>query len=77
MPKIEIIADREFNPETGRMEGERIGKCSCGEAVGLSGFTNTCPKCGRDYNSSGQELAPRKQWGCETGESLSDILRIP
>ena len=40
-------------------------------------FTNTCPDCGADYNSSGQQLADRSQWGEETGEHLSDILRIP
>lgn len=53
-----------------------IGRCSCGEEVTLDHFTNTCD-CGRDYNSSGQLLAPRSQWGEETGESLGDILRIP
>ena len=73
---IEIIADREFNPETGELEGERIGRCECGEAVGLSEFTNTCPKCGRDYNSSGQELAPSYLWGEETGEHPADLRRI-
>jgi hypothetical protein len=35
--------------------------------VTLSAFTNTC-RCGRDYNSSGTELAPREFWGEETGE---------
>lgn len=49
------------------------GTCTCGEVVTLRGFTNTCD-CGRDYNMSGQELAPRAQWGEETGESASDIL---
>lgn len=53
-----------------------IGRCSCGREVELWGFTNTCD-CGLDYNSSGQLLAPRCFWGEETGESLSDILRIP
>ena len=53
-----------------------IGKCHCGRKVVLDGFTNTCEKCGRDYNSSGQELAPRSYWGEETGEHISDILRI-
>jgi hypothetical protein len=53
-----------------------IGECACGEEVSLSGFTNTC-ECGRDYNMSGQLLADRSQWGEETFESLSDILRIP
>jgi hypothetical protein len=52
-----------------------IGRCACGEAVELSAFTNTCSQCGRDYNMSGQELAPRSQWGEETGEHWADILR--
>lgn len=43
------------------------GVC-CGETLDLSAFTNTCARCGRDYNSMGQELAPRSQWGEETGE---------
>jgi len=55
----------------------KIGECEdCGYPVPLLGFTNTCV-CGTDYNMSGQRLAPREQWGEETGESLSDILRIP
>lgn len=53
-----------------------VGECECGSEVELSGFTNTC-QCGADYNMSGQLLAPREQWGEETGESLSDILSIP
>lgn len=51
-----------------------IGECTCGCQVELYGFTNTCDDCERDYNMSGQELAPRSQWGEETGESLADIL---
>lgn len=51
-----------------------VGRCDCGREVVLSGFTNTCD-CGADYNSVGQRLAPRSQWGEETGESASDILR--
>ncbi len=51
-----------------------VGECNrCGADVHLYGFTNTC-ECGADYNMSGQELAPREQWGEETGESLADIL---
>lgn len=53
-----------------------ILRCHCGDTVELSGFTNTCDKCGADYNSAGQTLAPRDQWGEETGESLADILQI-
>lgn len=50
-------------------------ECDCGEQVWLSHImTNTCDKCGADYNLSGQRLAPRSQWGEETGESLTDIL---
>lgn len=51
------------------------GRCPCGGIVFLTGFTNSCD-CGRDYNSAGQELAPRSQWGEETGEHPADILRI-
>ena len=50
-------------------------KCYCGREVFLDSFTCPCD-CGRDYNMSGQLLAPRSQWGEETGECLSDILRI-
>ena len=53
-----------------------VGICDeCGAEVYLDGFTCTCD-CGADYNSAGQRLAPREQWGEETGESLSDILSI-
>lgn len=48
------------------------GRCHCGEDVELSRFTNTCHRCGADYNGSGQELAPRSQWGEETGEHWTD-----
>jgi hypothetical protein len=55
---------------------DRIGKCTCGRLVPFNHCTNTCD-CGRDYNSSGQELAPRSQWGEETGESqLPDTLCV-
>ena len=47
--------------------------CTCGRKVYCEGFTTTCD-CGRDYNWNGTLLAPREQWGEETGECLSDIL---
>ena len=28
--------------------------------------------CGRDYSFDGSELAPRSQWGWETGENWTD-----
>ena len=52
-----------------------VGECECGRKVRLLEFTNTC-RCGRDYNMSGQLLAPRSQWGEETGETAEDILSI-
>lgn len=48
--------------------------CDCGQTIVCSRFTNTCPECGADYNMSGQHLAPRAQWGEETGESALDII---
>lgn len=50
-------------------------RCHCGREVLCEGFTNTC-ECGADYNSAGQLLASRSQWGEETGENLADILNI-
>ena len=40
----------------------------CGTQLVLSRFTNTCSKCGADYNQSGSLLASRQFWGEETGE---------
>lgn len=49
-------------------------KCDCGEVLEphRPGADVGCEKCQREYNSSGQELAPRSQWGEETGEHASD-----
>ena len=70
------LIDRGIQTYHGRYTTPAIGLCEvCGRRVELDGFTCTC-ECGADYNSSGQRLAPRSQWGEETGESLSDILRI-
>ena len=46
----------------------------CGEEMDCSGFTNTCPICHTDYDWHGNALAPRSQWGEETGESIADIM---
>lgn len=56
---------------------EQRGKvivCRCGRELVCVDFTNTCD-CGRDYNWAGQELAPRSQWGEETGETADEILQ--
>jgi hypothetical protein len=49
-----------------------VARCHCGSEIYLTSFTNTCHTCERDYNMSGQELAPREQWGEETGEHWTD-----
>lgn len=64
----------EPDPDTGRVW--RTGKCECcGRELDLMSFTNDC-ECGAEYNSSGQRLAPREQWGEETGEHPSDLGRL-
>lgn len=44
----------------------------CGEWIACNAFTVTCDDCGADYNMSGHRLAPRSQWGEETGEHWTD-----
>lgn len=48
-------------------------KC-CDVWLSLGKFTNTCERCYTDYNSGGQLLAPRHQWGEETGEHWNECL---
>jgi hypothetical protein len=31
-------------------------------------WANACTKCGGEHNGFGQPLAPREQWGYDTGE---------
>jgi hypothetical protein len=50
--------------------------CSCGRRVDLHSFTNSCD-CGAEFNSFGQPLSDRSQWGMETGEHPADVARIP
>ena len=52
------------------------GQCTCGATVYLSlSLVNSCDKCKQEYNASGQLLAPRSQWGEDTGESISEIMQ--
>lgn len=44
----------------------------CGSDVACDDFTNTCSHCGADYNFNGDRLAPRSEWGEETGEHWSE-----
>lgn len=50
-----------------------VVRCGCGREVWCDNFTNTCD-CGADYGPGGSLLAPRSQWGEETGEQAADIL---
>ena len=43
--------------------------CGCGTEVYCDrSWANECFSCGTEYNGVGQMLAPRSQWGEETGE---------
>jgi hypothetical protein len=68
------VIDQGISVITSVHRNPKIGICEdCGEEVYLDRFTCTCDNCGADYNQSGQRLAPRSQWGEETGEVYSDI----
>ncbi len=56
------------------IDGRRttIVKC-CGHDICCEAFTQTCRKCGADYNFGGTLLAPRSQWGEETGEHWFEV----
>jgi hypothetical protein len=47
----------------------------CSRTVVLGGYTNACD-CSADYDMGGHRLAPREQWGEETGETAADLLGI-
>lgn len=53
--------------------------CACGAHVtlGTRGADAGCDHCDREYNTAGQELAPREQWGEETGETFADLSINP
>lgn len=54
-------------------------RCDCGTTIHLDdyrpGADAECNRCGREYNSAGQALAPRSEWGHETGETAQDYYR--
>ncbi len=54
--------------------------CDCNRVLTLDpsmppGSDIECQGCGREYNSAGQLLADRSQWGAETGETAADYYR--
>jgi len=76
---MQIITHSEFIEETnedGNIVSYRqpmVIRCGCGARLELdSSWANECA-CGLEYNGSGQQLAPREQWGEETGETISDF----
>jgi len=73
--KMEGYTGPRLQKNTRRVTNHAVGLCSCGRKLTLASFTNSC-RCGREYNQSGQKLAPRGQWGDDTGESVSEILSI-
>jgi len=74
MEKIKEAIRATAGAEAGAVLVPALWRCECGNELEIPNFTNTCQKCGIDYNSSGQMLAHRSQWGEETGESVADIL---
>jgi glycyl-tRNA synthetase (class II) len=64
-------SEEKYQGQEWKMNKSGIVKCSCGQEVSCDSFTNTC-RCGADYNFSGTRLAPRSQWGEETGEHWTD-----
>jgi hypothetical protein len=48
-----------------------VVKCDCGAEVHCdNAWANPCEDCDREYGSGGYQLAPRSQWGEETGETF-------
>lgn len=55
----------------------RILICDCGQTFELvDWWAEACPGCGIEYNGAGQKLAPRSQWGEETGETFVEGEKI-
>lgn len=74
-PELRAVVEDDVAPPT---NVPRVRICSCGTTVHLTRvWANTCPKCSREYNGSGQMLARREHWGEETGEDGSLDLFDP
>lgn len=68
-----VIAEATYCYNSGRKLTPAIIQCDCEAPLELSrSWANSC-ECGAEYNGSGQQLAPRSQWGEETGEHSSDF----
>ncbi len=71
--KLRILSEMEQDEYSTWKKAYPVVQCSCGEEVDCLEFTNTCERCRKDYNFNGALLAPRHQWGEETGEHWSEI----
>jgi hypothetical protein len=63
-PEFDEFVERGYVTNEHNYWEPAIGKCDCGREVTLDGDYGhgiDC-ECGRIYNMSGQELAPRSQW---------------
>lgn len=71
---IEDVVDRGVRRSENTYTEPAAIRCRCGaEVVLYSSWASECEKCGTEYNGGGQALAPRSQWGEETGESVADM----
>lgn len=67
------ISEAIRDPDTFALIEPQVIECVCGAPVALwSSWANGCDGnfCDQEYNGSGQALAPRTQWGEETGETF-------
>lgn len=53
-----------------------VVRCGCGHSVACRDtWANMCDNCETEFNGAGQTLAPRSQWGEETGEHFGAAER--
>jgi hypothetical protein len=74
-PELDDLADEPLRDvKTIHCRGTDENGNACSRKVVLSsGWANKCPNfenCQSEYNGAGQRLAPRSQWGEETGEQF-------
>lgn len=65
------VVDRGIRTWTTSVRIPALAECHCGARLELAGDVE-CHRCHREFNSAGQELAPRELWGEETGETAAD-----
>lgn len=67
------VTDAGVRKSVNRYREPAVIECACGKQVTLDHDGAECDRCHLTYNLSGQTLAPREQWGEETGEHPADI----